>query len=72
MVLRWGLDQLEARNGQVVHQRFRNLFRYLRDNPDAAYIGRRLTELVVETAVGRVRLPHERVAHRDCAKMAGH
>ena len=50
MVLRWELDHLVARNGQAVHQRFRNLFRHLRDNPDARHDGRLLTDLVVEAA----------------------
>ena len=50
LVLRWEFDHLEARNGQAVHQRFRNLFRYLRDNPDARHDGRLLTDLVVEEA----------------------
>ena len=54
LVLRWELDQLEDRNGQAVHQRFRELFRYLRDNPDATYEGRPLSDLVVEEAGRRV------------------
>ena len=45
LVLRWELDELEARNGQAIHQRFRNLFRYLRDNPDATHEGRLLSDL---------------------------
>src|SRR5437016_6122648 len=55
MVLRWELDQFEARNGQAVHQRFRNLFRFLRDNPEVCYDGRLLTDLIVEEAARRVR-----------------
>ena len=54
LVLRWGLDQFEARNGQAVHQRFRNLYRYLRDNPEARYDGRLLTDLIVEEAARHV------------------
>lgn len=59
MVLRWELDQFEARNGQAVHQRFRNLFRFLRDNPDARYDGRLLTDLIVEEAARRVTPYHQ-------------
>jgi len=54
LVLRWELDQFEARNGQAVHQRFRNLFRHLRDNPEARYDGRLLTDLIVEEAARHV------------------
>lgn len=54
MVLRWELDQFEARNGQAVHQRFRRLFQYLRDNPNARHDGRLISDLVVEEAARRV------------------
>ena len=54
LVLRWELDQFEARNGQAVHQRFRNLFRHLRYNPEARYDGRLLTDLIVEEAAQHV------------------
>jgi len=53
LVLRWELDQLEPRNGQAIHQRFRRLFLYLRDNPEATYAGRLISDLVVEEAARR-------------------
>lgn len=49
LVLRWELDHLETRDG-AIHQRFRRLFRHLRDYPDASYEGRLLTDLIVEEA----------------------
>ena len=54
LVLLWELDQLDARNGQALHERFRNLFRFLRDNPDTRRDERLLTDLVVEEAARRV------------------
>jgi len=54
LVLRWELDQLEARVG-AVHQRFRNLFRYLRDNPLVQHEGRLISDLVVEEAAQRTK-----------------
>ena len=59
LVLRWELDELDARNGQAIHQRFRNLFRFLRDNPEARYDERLLTDLVVEEAARRVPRYHQ-------------
>lgn len=53
LVLRWELDQFEARSG-AIHQRFRDLFRFLRDNPAASYEGRLISDLVVEEAARRV------------------
>ena len=57
LVLLWELDQLDARNGQALHQRFRDLFRFLRDNPETQRDERLLTDLVVEEAARRVS-PH--------------
>ena len=54
LVLLWELDQLDARNGQALHQRFRDLFRFLRDNPETRRDERLLTDLVVEEAARRV------------------
>lgn len=48
-ILRWGLDQLDKRDG-AVHQRFRGLFRFIRDNPDAQHDGRPIGDLIVEEA----------------------
>ena len=59
LVLRWELDELDARNSQAIHQRFRNLFRFLRDNPEARYDERLLTDLVVEEAARRVPRYHQ-------------
>ena len=56
MVLGWGLDQLDVRNGPV-HQRFRGLFRFLRDNPEVRCDDRLVTDLVVEKAAEHV-APH--------------
>lgn len=53
LVLRWGIDKLDVRSG-AVHQRCRDLFRYLRDNPQAEYDGRLVSDLVVEEAAKRV------------------
>ena len=53
LVLRWELDQFEARNG-AVHQRCRDLFRFLRDNPQASYEGRLISDLVVDEAARRI------------------
>src|SRR5215469_5465117 len=54
MVLRWELDELERRGG-AIHQRCRELFRFLRDNPEVRFDGQLISDLVVETAAGRVR-----------------
>ena len=53
LVLRWELDQFEARTG-AVHQRCRDLFRFLRDNPQASYEGRLISDLVVDEAARRI------------------
>ena len=50
MVLRWGLDQFDERTG-AVHQRFRDLFRFVRDNPTVEHDGRLISDLLVEEAV---------------------
>ena len=54
MVLRWELDELE-RQGGAIHQRCRELFRFLRDNPEVRFDGQLISDLVVETAAGQVR-----------------
>lgn len=53
MVLRWELDQLADAAGLGIAARCRNLFRYLRDNPEARIDGRLLADLAVEEAVRR-------------------
>src|SRR5437868_2587765 len=72
MVLRWELDQFDARNGQAVHQRIRNLFRYLRDNPEARYDGRLLADLVVEESARRVTQYHPGEAFVRALERAGY
>jgi hypothetical protein len=59
LILRWELDQFEARQGQAIHQRFRNLFRYVRDNPDVTCEGRLISDLIVEEAARYVTPDHE-------------
>ena len=54
LVLLWELDQLDAHNGQTLPKRFRDLFRFLRDNPETRRDERLLTDLVVEEAARRV------------------
>src|SRR6266850_3031345 len=56
LVLRWELDQLEQRDG-AIHQRCRELFRVLRDNPDLQHDGQLVSDLVVEEAARRVMRP---------------
>lgn len=56
LVLRWGIDELDARTG-AIHQRCRDLFRYLRANPKVEYDGRLISDLVVEEAARRAS-PH--------------
>jgi hypothetical protein len=51
MVLRWELDQLADAAGLAITARCRNLFRYLRDNPEARSDGRLISDLAVEEAV---------------------
>lgn len=53
MVLRWGLDQFDERTG-AIHQRFRDLFRFVRDHPEVEYDGRLISDLLVEEATRRV------------------
>lgn len=48
MVLRWELDQLADAAGLAITARCRNLFRFLRDNPEARFEGRLIADLVVE------------------------
>lgn len=55
LVLRWGLDQFDTRDGQSIQTRIRMLFRFLRDNPKQEYEGRLLSDLVVEEAVKNIR-----------------
>jgi len=50
LVLRWELDELAVRNAEAIHQRFRRLFLYLRDHPDAQFEGRLISDLIVEEA----------------------
>lgn len=57
MVLRWELDKLEARPGSI-QSRCRDLFRFLRDNPEIEHDGRRISDLVVEEAARRVSSRH--------------
>lgn len=52
MVLRWELDNLEERSGSIA-ERCRNLFRFLRDNPDVEFDGRLIRDLVVEEAASK-------------------
>lgn len=47
--LRLELDTLANRTGSI-QQRCRNLFLFLRDNPEASYQGRPISEIVVEEA----------------------
>lgn len=49
MMLRWELDD-HAQAAGAIHQRFRRLFLFVRDNPDARYDGRRISDLLVEEA----------------------
>jgi hypothetical protein len=63
MLLRWELDELEARNGSI-QQRCRWLFRFLRDNPEVQHDGQLISDLVVEEAARRVS-PHRRGMHGD-------
>lgn len=51
MVLRWELDRLADDAGLPISTRCRNLFRYLRDNPEARIDGRLIADLAVEEAV---------------------
>jgi hypothetical protein len=53
LVLRWELDQFDSRTG-AIHQRCRELFRFLRDNPGASYDGRLISDLVVEEAARHI------------------
>jgi hypothetical protein len=54
MVLRWELDQFDRRAGATVRQRCRDLFLFLRDNPEARHDGQLVSDLVVEEAARRV------------------
>jgi hypothetical protein len=50
LMLQWELDTLADDREGTIRQRFRNLFIYLRDHPDAAHDGRFVMDLVVEEA----------------------
>ena len=56
LVLRWELDALAEHDG-AIHQRFRGLFVYLRDNPESRYDSELISDLVVAEAARRVN-PH--------------
>jgi hypothetical protein len=71
LVLRWELDQLDVRTG-AVHQRCRDLFRFIRDNPEAEHDGRLISELVVEEAASRVNQFHEGLAFVRALERAGY
>ena len=47
---RWELDDFAEKPAGAIHQRFRQLFRYLKDTPTATHDGRSLIDLVVEEA----------------------
>lgn len=47
---RWELDDFAEQPAGAIHQRFRQLFRYLKDNPTATHDGRSLIDVVVEEA----------------------
>jgi hypothetical protein len=51
---RWGLDNLAEQSAGSKIQRFRELFRHLKDHPETTHDGRVLIELVVETAASFV------------------
>jgi hypothetical protein len=55
LVLRWELDTLAVRGGEPIHARFRKLFMYLRDHPEASHDGRLIADLVVEKAAAATR-----------------
>jgi len=63
MLLRWELDELEARNGSI-QQRCHWLFLFLRDNPEVQHDGRLISDLVVEEAARRAS-HHRRGMHGD-------
>ena len=50
---RWELDNFAENPAGAIHQRCRQLFRHLKDNPDVKFDGRFLIDLVVEEAAKR-------------------
>jgi hypothetical protein len=48
---RWELDDFAEKPAGAIHQRLRQLFRYLKDNPTATHDGRSSSDLVVTTKV---------------------
>jgi hypothetical protein len=63
MLLRWGLDDLEARPAGGIQPRCRDVFRFLRDNPEVRHEGRLISDLFVEEVARRV--TRRRSAHGD-------
>ncbi len=63
MLLRWELDELEARPAGGIQQRCREVFRFLRDNPEVRHDGRLISDLLVEEVTRRVVRRHG--AHGD-------
>lgn len=53
MVLRWQLDQFDQRGNAGIQGRFRELFRFLRDNPLTTFNGSLVSDLLVEEAAIR-------------------
>jgi hypothetical protein len=49
LALRWELDQLADQDGVAIHHRCRNLFRYLRDSPEATFEGHRLDSMLIQS-----------------------
>jgi hypothetical protein len=68
LMYRWELDSFADNPAGPIHERCRQLFRHLRDNPNAEYDGRSLIDLVAEEAAKRCRFDdHEflRALQRD-------
>jgi hypothetical protein len=51
--LRWELDQFDQRREGGIRGRFRDFFRFLQANPQTAFEGRLLSDLLVEEAASR-------------------
>jgi hypothetical protein len=53
LMYKWELDQFAEQAAGAIHVRLRQVFRHLKDNPDAKYDGRFLIDLFVEEALRR-------------------
>lgn len=59
LMYRWELDDYAENSAGAIHQRWRQVFRHLKDNPEAAYDGMSLIDLVVEEAATRTYGSHD-------------